>query len=228
MLRLDTVSERPGIQDFVAEHQKTPGVLRRVRIYSRQPDMSDDQATSLRLAADREFLVADRVKHPNVVAALDEFDHDLGSVVVLELHPGAERLDHWLASVDDLDMDDRLSVLRQLAETMKAVHRRKVTHRSLSPGSVLVRPGGAGEPKWVVLVTDFSLAGRDHPASSASTAGTRTGTRFGLPTAAPGDAGAPRRRVCVVVLCARGRHRGRSRRCTRGGTSVFPASVRRA
>jgi len=191
LLRLDTVSERPGIQDFVADHEKSPGVQRRIRIYSRQPQMSDEQATSLRLAADREFLAAERITHPNVVRAFDRFDTDLGAAVVFEHDPTAMRLDHWLASTKGLDIDARLSVLRQLAETMQAVHRRKVTHRSLSPGSVLVRPGRTGEPPWVVLVTDFSLAGRDHPASSASASGTRTGTRagtrFGLPSAAPGD-----------------------------------------
>jgi serine/threonine protein kinase len=125
------------------------------------------------------------------VVFLSDPNLDLGSVVVFDHHPDAVRLDHWLASTDDLDIDDRLSVLRQLAETMKAVHRRKVTHRSLSPDSVLVRPGASGEARWVVLVTDFSLAGRDHPASTAPTTGTRSGTRsgsrFGLPTAAPGD-----------------------------------------
>ena len=87
-------------------------------------------------------------------------------------------------------------MLRQLAETMQAVHRRKVTHRSLSPGSVLVRSGQTkdGEPRWVVQVTDFSLAGRDHAESRASTVGgagtlapSRVGSRFGLPTALPGD-----------------------------------------
>ncbi len=188
VLQLDTVTERPGIQDFVAKHQKTPAVERRVRIYSRQPMMSDDQADSLRRAADREFLATERLQHPNVVRAFERIDTDLGSAVVFAHEPDALRLDHWLAANPDIELDDRLAVLRQLAETLQAVHRRKVTHRVLSPGSILVRPGRTGEPRWVVLVTDFSLAGRDHPASSSAAASpTRMGTRFGLPTAAPGD-----------------------------------------
>jgi serine/threonine protein kinase len=191
LLRLDTVTERPGIQDFVADHERNPGVRRRIRIYSRQPQMSDEQATSLRLAADREFLVSDRVTHPNVVKAFERFDTDLGAAVVFEYEPTAVRLDQWLKTTEGIDLDDRMSVLRQLAETMRAVHRRKVTHRSLSPGSVLVRPGRTGEPRWVVLVTDFSLAGREHAGSSSTYLGTRTssrtGMRFGLPSAAPGD-----------------------------------------
>lgn len=196
VLRLDTVTERPGIQDFVAEHEKSPGVRRRIRIYSRLPQMSDEQATSLRLAADREFLVSERVTHPNVVRATDKLDTELGTALVFDLDPAAVRLDHWLAAHEDLSLDDRLSVLRQLAETMQAVHRRKVTHRSLSPGSVLVRPGQTkdGEPRWVVQVTDFSLAGRDHADSRASTVGgagvrplSRVATGLRLPTALPGD-----------------------------------------
>ncbi len=188
VLQLDTVTERPGIQDFVAKHQKTPAVERRVRIYSRQPMMSDEQADSLRRAADREFLATERLQNPNVVRAFERIDTDLGSAVVFAYEPDAMRLDHWLAANPDLELDDRLAVLRQLAETLQAVHRRKVTHRALSPGSILVRPGRTGEPRWVVLVTDFSLAGRDHPATSSLMASpTRMGTRFGLPTAAPGD-----------------------------------------
>ena len=192
LLRLDTVSERSGIQDFVADHEQNPGIQRRIRIYSHQPRMAEEQSTSLRLAADREFLAAERINHPNVIRAFERFETDLGSAVVFDYDPTAVRLDQWLQNTDGLGLDDRLSVLRQLAETMRAVHRRKVTHRSLSPGSVLVRPGKAGESPWVVLVTDFSLAGRDHVASVATGMGTRTGTRagtrFGLPSAAPGDA----------------------------------------
>ena len=191
LLRLDTVAERPGIQDFVADHERNPAVQRRVRIYSRQPQMSDEQAVSLQRAADREFLVADRVTHRNVVPAFERFDTDLGAAVVFEHEPTAMRLDQWLATTEGIEVDDRLSVLRQLAETMRAVHRRKVTHRSLSPGSVLVRPGRSGEPSWVVLVTDFSLAGKDHSGSTGTSRSTHTRTRtttgFGLPSAAPGD-----------------------------------------
>ncbi|HUP68593.1 MAG TPA: BREX system serine/threonine kinase PglW [Acidimicrobiales bacterium] len=188
VLRLDTVTERPGLQDFVADHATTKGVTRRIRIYSRQPGMSDEQAQSLRAAAEREFLATERLDHPNVVKAQDRLDTDLGSAVVFPYDAKALRLDHWLAEQPDADLDDRLAILRQLAETLQVVHRRKVTHRALSPGSVLVRPGRDREPRWVVLVTDFSLAGRDHPSSTASHTNTsRTGTRFGLPTAAPGD-----------------------------------------
>jgi serine/threonine protein kinase len=192
LLRLDTVSERSGIQDFVADHEQNPGIQRRIRIYSHQPRMAEDQATSLRLAADREFLAAERINHPNVIRALERLETDLGSAVVFDYDSTAIRLDEWLRNTDGLDLNDHLSVLRQLAETIGAVHRRKVTHRSLSPGSILVRPGKSGEPRWVVMVTDFSLAGRDHAASSGSVVGSRfgthLGTRFGLPTAAPGDA----------------------------------------
>jgi hypothetical protein len=150
VLRLDTVSERPGIQDFVADHESQAGVTRRVRVYSRVPQMSDEQAQSLRAAADREFLATERLDHPNVVRVYDRIDTDLGAAVVLAHDPRSVRLDHWLADHAEASLDDRLSVLRQLAETLRAVHRRKVTHRALSPGSVLVRPGGPGEPAWVV------------------------------------------------------------------------------
>ncbi|MDQ6798496.1 MAG: protein kinase, partial [Actinomycetota bacterium] len=186
VLRLDTVTERPGLQDFVADHGTSKGVTRRIRIYSRQPGMSDEQAQSLQAAAEREFLATERLDHPGVVKAQDRLDTELGSAVVFPFDPKAQRLDHWLAEHPATTLDDRLSVLRQLAETLRAVHRRKVTHRALSPGSVLVRPGREGERPWVVLVTDFSLAGRDH--NGSSTVGvTRPGSRLGFPTAAPGD-----------------------------------------
>lgn len=183
VLRLDTVAERPGIQDFVADHESGKGVSRRVRIYSRQPGMSDEQAQSLRLASEREFLAGERLDHPNLVKAHDRLETELGSALVFPHDPTAMRLDHWLAEHPDVDIYDRLAILRQLAETLQAVHRRKVTHRALSPGSVLVRPGRPGEPNWVVLVTDFSLAGR----GQEPTAQTSRASRLGLPTPAPGD-----------------------------------------
>ncbi len=186
LLRLDTVTERPGLQDFVADHGTSKGVTRRIRIYSRQPGMSDEQAQSLHAAAEREFLATERLDHPGVVKAQDRLDTDLGSAVVFPFDPKAQRLDHWLAEHPGATLDHRLSLLHQLAETLRAVHRRKVTHRALSPGSVLVCPGREGEPPWVVLVTDFSLAGRDHTGSSTLSL-SRPGSRLGLPTAAPGD-----------------------------------------
>ena len=153
------MSERPGIQDFLADHERTPGITRRIRIYSRQPQMSDEQAQSLRLAAEREFLATERLHHINVVTALDRVDTDLGSAVVFEHNRHAIRLDHWLAEHLELDLEDRLSIIRQLAETLQSVHRRRVTHRALpAGGSILVRRGEEAEPRWVVLVTDFSLA----------------------------------------------------------------------
>jgi len=185
ILRLDSVTERPGIQDFVADHQSTKGVRRRIRIYSRQVLMSAEQAESLHRAADREFMATERLHDQNVVKALDKFDTDYGTAVVFPHEPSAERLDQWLALHDDLTIDDRLLVLRQLAETLQSVHRRRITHRALSPGSVLVRPGRQDEPAWVVLITDFSLAGRSLGGSSAASLSTQS--RLGLPTAAPGD-----------------------------------------
>ncbi|MGI8984051.1 MAG: BREX system serine/threonine kinase PglW [Acidimicrobiales bacterium] len=184
ILRLDTVTERPGIQDFLADHQSAEGVRRRVRIYSHQPGMSDEQAQSLRMASEREFLAGERLDHPQLVKAQDRLDTELGTALVFPHDPTAVRLDHWLGEHPEVDLYDRVAVLRQLAETLHSVHRRKVTHRALSPGSVLVRPGRHGEPPWVVLVTDFSLAG-NAPASAGSSI-TR-GSRFGLPTPVPGD-----------------------------------------
>ncbi len=77
-------------------------MTRRVRIYSRQPGMSDEQAPSLRLAADREFLATERLDHPNVVRAHDRLDTDLGTALVFDHDPKALRLDHWLADHADL------------------------------------------------------------------------------------------------------------------------------
>lgn len=187
VLRLDTVTERPGIQDFVADHETAKGVTRRVRIYSRQPGMSDEQAQALRLASEREFLAGERLDDAHILKAHDRLDTELGSALVFPHEPAALRLDHWLAEHPDLQPTDRLDLLRQLAETLRLVHGRKVTHRALSPGSVLVRPGRAsqGEPPWVVLVTDFSLAGRGYATTlSSATSGS---SRLGLPAPAPGD-----------------------------------------
>ncbi|MGH9280062.1 MAG: protein kinase domain-containing protein, partial [Acidimicrobiales bacterium] len=192
LLRLDTVSERPGIQDFVADHQSAAGVTRRVRIYSRQPGMSDDQAQALRAASEREFLAGERLDDAHIVRAQDRLDTELGSALVFPYDPSALRLDHWLAEHPELDAGDRVAVLRQVAETLQLVHRRGLTHRALSPGSVLVRPGRSRqhEPTWVVVVTDFSLAGRGHATTRSSvgyTGGASSGGRLGLPTPAPGD-----------------------------------------
>ena len=96
----------------------------------------------------REGQVTARIIHPNVLKvheafALGEFD-----VLLTELIPAAEPLDHaWM----DLAVPGRVELLAQVASGVQAAHEQGVVHRDLKPENLLVSHG-------VVRVTDFGLA----------------------------------------------------------------------
>jgi serine/threonine protein kinase len=48
-----------------------------------------------------------------------------------------------------LSIDQRLALVRQLAETMRYAHSRRLVHRNLNPRSILVqRPDSTGPGWW--------------------------------------------------------------------------------
>jgi predicted Ser/Thr protein kinase len=107
----------------------------------------DRRATLLR----REAAALARLRHPGIAAV-----HEAGVTasgepfLVMELVRGRP-LDRHFAETD-APRDERLRILREVAEAVEHAHREGIVHRDLKPANVLVEPGG--RPRLL----DFGLA----------------------------------------------------------------------
>jgi serine/threonine protein kinase len=135
----DLLDEGAGYQDYIGVHPRFPDVQHRVRIYGSADLAATEQRTQLGRAARREYELLHGVSHPGIVRALAFHEHELGPAIVFERSPREERLDHYLARCRaDLNLYDRLALMRDLVEAVAYAHSRRLYHRALSPRSVLV------------------------------------------------------------------------------------------
>ena len=166
------LGEGQGWQDFAAKHVST-GVARRVRIYPYARAASPESRDRLARTAQREFKVLEGVDHPGILRARDFRETELGPALVFEHDPEALRFDRFLARrLKDLSIDDRLGLLRQLAEAIAYAHGKRLYHRGLAPQNILVRDPESDRPR--LLVTNWLVASREQGSASAYpiTAGT--------------------------------------------------------
>jgi serine/threonine protein kinase len=134
-------------QDWLAHHVSHPSTRRCARIYmlSRQLTVEDREITEK--AAAREFQILERLDHPAILKADPPTECEYGPVLFFRRDPDSVRLDHFLREEgDSLPVDQRLDILRQIAEVISYAHGRRTIHRSLSPQSILVKRDEKGRP----------------------------------------------------------------------------------
>jgi serine/threonine protein kinase len=171
-LDMPAYQEGPGWQDFVGHHQHfTDDPPRRIRIYLASGAGSRAERQELVRAAEREYRSLRGIEYPGIAVPTDFVEHDLGPALIFRYDSSLMRLDRFLRkSGRDLTVEDRLSLLRSIAEAIAYAHRRVLTHRALSPNCVWVRADNGG---FTVQVTDWQTASRGDT-SSGGTAATST------------------------------------------------------
>ncbi len=139
------LSEGEGFQDWEAQHVSIDTVHRRVRIYTVATASSPDiRATRVRQAR-REFEILEGIDHPGILKVKDYKETELGPALIFDHDPKAVRLDHLLRdSGKDLSITQRLQLVRDIAETLKYAHSKRLYHRALGPQSILVHGIGSG------------------------------------------------------------------------------------
>jgi len=116
----------------------------------------------------REARSAAALNHPNAVAVYDVVDHDSRPWLVMEYVEGQ-------TLADEISRDGQLSPQRvadigaQLAGALARAHERRIVHRDIKPGNVLIDK--AGRPK----ISDFGIA-RGHGDEKLTQIGFITGT----------------------------------------------------
>jgi serine/threonine protein kinase len=130
-------------QDFLVEHESLKSVRRRLRLYPLEQNATTAQREAASRAARREFEHLHPLKHPGILAPIEYFEHERGPCLLFEHDPQARSLDRWLLDPPaEIDLHDRLGIVRQVAEAVAHAHGNGVFHRAICPSAVLV----AGEP----------------------------------------------------------------------------------
>jgi len=159
MLRV--IEEGAGWQDWNSEHATHRDMRRRIRVYPVPPSSTPERRDQLRRAADREArLLTVLGDHRAILKALDyQPQGPTGApAVAFESFDEGEQLDAFLRRHPDLSFAHKVAILEQLAEALAYCHGKKVFHRGLHPGAVLVRLRPDGAPE--VRLYNFQLATR--------------------------------------------------------------------
>ena len=140
-------------QDWLALHVSPPSTRRCARIYMLSRQLTGEDREITEIAAAREFQILERLDHPVILKADPPTECEYGSVLFFRRDPESVGLDHFLREEgDSLPVDQRLDILRQIAEVISYAHGRKIIHRSLSPQSILVKRDNKGRP----LIQNFN------------------------------------------------------------------------
>ena len=159
-------------QDFTARHASID-LIRRARVYPLEHNATDEAHSVARRAARREFELLTAIDHPGILRPVEYVDSDRGPTLLFDYDADAVPLHHWLdipSVADDLTVEHRLGLLRQIAEAVHHAHQRGVSHRNLAPATILVGglPGATS-----VKVTNWHAGARISQGTLASASMTR-------------------------------------------------------
>jgi len=160
----DLIAEGPGYQDWEATHAALKA-KRRVRLYLVRLEASDEDRQAIERAASREAQLLEMLQHPGVLRCMEYTEHELGPAMIFEHDPTMVRLDHYIAQHhEDMNLGQRLALIRQVAEVIRFAHDKKVVHRGLSPASILVDRDGDADLR--VKVFNWQVGYRTGSATS--------------------------------------------------------------
>jgi serine/threonine protein kinase len=171
------IAEGEGFQDWEASHVNVETVHRRVRIYTVATASSPEIRATRGRQARREFEILEGIDHPGILKVKDYKETELGPALIFDHDPKAVRLDHLLRERGKtLTITQRLQLVRDIAETLKYAHSKRLYHRALGPQSILVH--GLDSGAMHLRLMNWQTASRNvGDSASPYTVHRTTGTR---------------------------------------------------
>ncbi|MHC4594730.1 MAG: protein kinase domain-containing protein [Planctomycetota bacterium] len=145
---------------------------RSVALKSMPVELQANSTARTRFRREAELLAS--LNHPNIAVIHEIIEEEKSGHLILEYVPG-ETLAERIAR-EPLNLEEALSIGRQVAEAVSAAHEKGVVHRDLKPGNIKITPDGR------VKVLDFGLAKvSSTEGQSVDTAITQPGRVIGTP-----------------------------------------------
>lgn|GEM_PF-2293629 len=141
-------------------------VLLRRRVALKRMNASDDTRALLRLR--REALIGASVSHPNLVSIYDIVAAGGGEYVIVMEYVEGETLRDVLARGERPPTSRMLAILDRVAAGLDAIHARRIVHRDVKPGNILLATNGdvkladlgiASAPDRTRLTTEGAILG---------------------------------------------------------------------
>ncbi len=164
----EVLAEGDTYQDHAARNESIPDLRRRVRTYHIGIGASAERRGKIERAAMREAqALTNLAGHKNILSVESYIPTGPTGApcLIFEHFDRGIPLGAFLRSEENLTIDQRLSILEQVASALSYCHHKKVLHRGLSPNSVLVRyddenSQDAPSRKIEVRLFNFQLAAR--------------------------------------------------------------------
>ncbi len=93
-----------------------------------------------------------KLEHPNICRIYDIEAHEGVPRIAMQLVRGPTLED----ATNDLELDEIVALIAQVAETLEDAHRHGLIHRDIKPGNILLDP--LPEGGWKPILCDFGLA----------------------------------------------------------------------
>ncbi len=137
-----------------------------------------------------------RLDHPHICKVYEVGEIGGRPYIAMQLIPGQK----LAQAAAHMTLEQKLHVIRQIAEALHAAHRQGLVHRDVKPSNILVERTEEGE--WRAYILDFGLA-RMTEAPGVTTSGTIIGTpQYMAPEQVRGTFTALDRRTDVYALGA--------------------------
>lgn len=141
----------------------------------------------------REFILAQKVTHPNV-CRLHDINVEQGiHFIVMEFIDG-QKLTDWIQTVSHLSRAQTVNVGRQICAGLAAIHAQSIVHRDLKPHNIMLDRSGR------CVVMDFGLAYRPDEDSLTGSGGALGTLAYLSPEQARGKRVDPRSDIYAVGL----------------------------
>jgi len=100
-----------------------------------------------------EVSIAFQMNHPNIVSLYEVIETKLKIYLIMDLVEGGELFER-IASYGSFSEEDSITVMTQLLEAVKYLHKSNVIHRDIKPENLLLQKG----EKLHIMLADFGLS----------------------------------------------------------------------
>ena len=176
-LSRDVLDAGPTWEDRLATRDDLVREQGRVRIYLTEQQATDEQRQSVQRAARREYQVLQGMTHRGIAQPLQIREHQGGPAILFRHSESDLRLDSYLAVHGErLSAENRLEMVRQLAEAVHYAHSRALYHRALAARSVYVAETSEteGGSRRELRIVDWQAAARDFDTTGLTSLGNAT------------------------------------------------------